>query len=771
MKAFNETDTRAKLIDPVLFKNGWTEDNISREQIVAPTKWNNNKSLFADYVLEHRGTRLAVIEAKANYKSARDGVAQAKYYADRLRIRFAFATNGREIYMMDLLTGDAGMVERYPTPDELWNKMFSQENEWRDRFNACTWGRINGKHFPRYYQKNAANAVLDAIAQKKNRLLLTLATGTGKTGIAFSIAWKLYQTRWNIDWDGKRRPRILFLADRTTLADQAKKDFSAFGEDPMSRLSPQILRNDGKEKPLNANIFFSIFQTFSIQQGNNSEDESIESSPFFGTLPPDFFDMIIIDECHRGGAKDESSWRSILDYFSPAVQLGLTATPKRKDNVDTYAYFGEPLYQYTLKNGIEDGHLTPFRVVQYQTNLDEYIYNPQDQVVSGEIDKHRVYQANDWNSQIHSDDRERLLVRLLVNNLPLYQQTIVFCRTQAHAALVRDLINEEIKPSALDYCVRVTADEPLGDIYLLNFQDGDKATPVILTTSQKLTTGVDAKNVRHIVLFRAVANMIEFKQIIGRGTRLYEGKDYFTIHDFYKNYHLFADPEWDGDPETPVITNSTQSLSNSEDQNAPQDNEKERDLKNFLHIRLSDSSKSEFQSMQSTKFYSLSGEIISSEEFIKNLNIIVPECITKEQTLKDIWANPETRSKLLDRLAEKGASLDNLIAVQKIISAEDTDVFDILEYFATQKIPKPKKERVELARTNLLSNLSKEQQEFIDMILDSYIDKGFEAFTKKNVQELIQIKYINFGNGLSHLKTDINGINIMLTKIQNEIYR
>jgi len=400
--------------------------------------------------------------------------------------------------------------------------------------------------------------VLDAIADQKQRILLTLATGTGKTFIAFQIAWKLFHSRWNLnDWkktgEPTRRPRILFLADRNILADQAFNAFSAFPEDALVRVAPEDIKKKGKV-PKNGSIFFTIFQTF--MSGPPKEGHP---SPYFGEYPPDFFDFIVIDECHRGGANDESNWRAILDYFAPAVQLGLTATPKRKDNADTYLYFGEPVFIYSLKEGINDGFLTPFRVKQFASTLDEYVYTADDMVVEGEIEAGKRYQEADFNKTIEIKEREKARVKQVMEQIDQRDKTLVFCATQDHALAIRDAINQvktainQVKTSSEpDYCQRVTADDGArGDQWLRDFQDNEKTIPTILTTSQKLSTGVDARNVRNIVLLRPVNSMIEFKQIIGRGTRLYDGKDYFTIYDFVKAHHHFSDAEWDGEPVEP----------------------------------------------------------------------------------------------------------------------------------------------------------------------------------------------------------------------------
>ena len=400
-----------------------------------------------------------------------------------------------------------------------------------------------GSHPSRYYQDIAVDRVLDAIADKRQRILLTLATGTGKTFIAFQIAWKLFHSRWSLSREPERRPRILFLADRNILANQAYNAFSAFPEDALVRIDPADIAKKGKV-PKNGSLFFTIFQTFM-----SGKPKDGAPAPYFGDYPPDFFDLIVIDECHRGGAEDESNWRAILEYFAPAVQLGLTATPRRKDNADTYAYFGDPVYIYSLKDGINAGFLTPFKVKQISTTLDEYVYTPDDVLVEGEIEAGDRFVEGDFNKVIVIPEREAHRVKIFMDQINQQEKTLVFCATQDHALGVRDLINQLKTSTDPHYCQRVTAnDGALGEQHLRDFQDNEKLIPTILTTSQKLSTGVDARNIRNIVLMRPINSMIEFKQIIGRGTRLYDGKDYFTIYDFVKAHHHFSDPEWDGDP-------------------------------------------------------------------------------------------------------------------------------------------------------------------------------------------------------------------------------
>lgn len=552
----NEAQTEYEYIDPALREAGWGVVPGSRvlKQFPITNKdkpgVHNYSQLRADYVLEYKNRRIAVVEAKARDVGYTEGVAQAKDYADRLHIRYTYATNGLQLYGMDMEEGTEGDVDRFPTPDELWEMTYPTSREsykqeianWRERFFAVPYEDKGGLWSARYYQDNAITKVLEAVADKKTRILLTLATGTGKTAIAFQIAWKLFQSRWNLNRDGGRSPRILFLADRNILADQAFNAFGAFEEDALVRIAPGEIKKKGRV-PTNGSMFFTIFQTF--MSGPND-------SPYFGDYPKDFFDFIIIDECHRGGANDESSWRAIMQYFSPAVQLGLTATPKRDVNGDTYKYFGDPVYVYSLKEGINDGFLTPFRIKEISTTIDEYTYTGDDDIEGGEIEIGTTYTESEINRVIEIKAREEYRVKLFMDVINQQQKTLVFCATQAHAAAIRDLINQYAESRNANYCHRVTAnDGKQGEQHLRDFQDNEKSIPTILTTSQKLSTGVDAPEIRNIVLLRPVNSMVEFKQIVGRGTRLFDKKDYFTIYDFVNAHDHFQDPEWDGEPLEP----------------------------------------------------------------------------------------------------------------------------------------------------------------------------------------------------------------------------
>ncbi len=744
----NEAETRAEHIDPALKAAGWGVVEGSRIRRESPItlgrlegQGRRAKALTADYLLIYRNTSLAVVEAKAWDEPLTLGVQQAKNYADKLSIRHAFSTNGRGVYGIDMQTGSEGEQPRFPTPDELWNLTFAKTNAWRDRFAAVPFEDKGGFFQGRYYQDTAVMRVLEAIANGRDRILLTLATGTGKTFIAFQIAWKLFHSRWNLqDWkSGKapeRRPRILFLADRNTLADQAYNAFSAFEEDALIRIAPESIRKKGRV-PTNGSIFFTIFQTFM-----SGPPKDGKPSPYFGEYPPDFFDFIIIDECHRGGANDESTWRNILEYFSPAVQLGLTATPKRKDNADTYKYFGEPVYIYSLKDGINDGFLTPFKVKQIATTLDEYVFTPDDHLVEGEVERGRLYKEGDFNRIIEIREREAHRVRLFMSMIDPKDKTLVFCATQEHALVVRDLINQTKVSSDPNYCVRVTAEDgALGDQYLRDFQDNEKSIPTVLTTSQKLSTGVDARNVRNIVLMRPVNSIIEFKQIIGRGTRLYEGKDYFTIYDFVKAHQHFSDPEWDGEPlppEEPGTPRERDGTPQPRSEPIPVEEPKSR---RRARVKLSDGKVRSIQHMMVTTFWHPDGTPMSAQQFLEMLFGKLPEFFRDEDELRSLWSAPDTRFRLLQGLAEKGFGSEQLAEMARIIDAEKSDLYDVLAHVAYALPPLTREERAARARLSIGKHFDNKQQAFLEFVLAHYVSEGVRELDQDKLTPLLRLRY------------------------------
>ena len=738
----NEAETRAEYIDPALKAAGWgvvdgsrvlREHGITLGRLQGGNK--RAKGDIADYVLVYRNTKLAVIEAKAWDKPYTEGVGQAKSYAAKLATRFTYSTNGQQIYGIDMVTGAEGDVATYPTPDELWASTFAEANAWRDRFAAVPFEDKGGTWQGRYYQDVAISRVLDAIASKRDRILLTLATGTGKTFIAFQLAWKLFQSRWNLSGEPTRRPRVLFLADRNILADQAYNAFSAFPDDALVRIDPADIKKKGRV-PKNGSIFFTIFQTFMSGPGD---------SPYFGDYPADFFDIIIIDECHRGGANDEGTWRGILDYFAPAVQLGLTATPKRTGNADTYAYFGDPVYTYSLKDGINDGFLTPFKVRQIATTLDDYVFTPDDAVIEGEVETGKRYEEKDFNKIIEIKEREAYRVKLLMEMIDQREKTIVFCANQTHALAIRDLINQEVSHKDPLYCARVTAnDGKLGEQHLRDFQDNEKTIPTVLTTSQKLSTGVDARNVRNIVLMRPVNSMIEFKQIIGRGTRLYDGKDYFTIHDFVRAHHHFNDPEWDGEPIEPDPPAPPKDGDGGDPK--PVDPDALPETKPpvvKLKIKLADGKARTIQSMTATTFWSADGKPMSAAQFLESLFGTLPEFFKDEDELRALWSTPDTRRKLLEGLAEKGFGKEPLAEMQKVIEAQSSDLFDVLAYVAFALATHTRAERAEMARTEVHTQFNDKQQAFVDFVLAQYVKEGVEELDAEKLTPLLRLRYNN----------------------------
>ncbi|MGI9311534.1 MAG: EcoAI/FtnUII family type I restriction enzme subunit R [bacterium] len=817
----NEAETRADLIDPALHVADWRGDdcivrrefaiNLGRLHGVGGRRAAKD---IADYVLIYKEQQLAVIEAKRESADHTEGLGQAKHYAAKLATPFAFSTNGHKIYRVDMRSGDEGEVKHYPTPDELWAAAYGQGDAqahfWRERFSAIPFEYKGGQWEARYFQHHAITKTLEAIAQGRNRILLTLATGTGKTAIAFQVAWKLFRSRWNLaEWrdgieEGKepsRRPRILFLTDRNILADQAFNDFSAFPEDAMVRITPgEIRRNHAV--PTNASVFFTIFQTFT-----SGRDCAGNPKPSFGQYPSDFFDFIIIDECHRGGAHDESTWRGIMEYFSPAVQLGLTATPKRTDNIDTYRYFGEPVYVYSLKEGINDGYLTPFKVKQVATTLDNYIYAPDDDVIEGEVEEGRVYTESDFNRRIEIEERERKRVRIFMNDINQEEKTLVFCANQNHALLVRNLINQAKEETITnpDYCHRVTAnDGALGEQHLRTFRDNEQKIPTILTTSRKLSTGVDARNIRNIVLMRPINSIIEFKQIIGRGTRLFDGKNYFTIYDFVNASDHFADSDWDGDPLPPepclvcgeiiciCVVPPCPRCGQSPCECRPTVCEDcgqipcvcridevcrvclqmpcQCNRTQMIRVQLADGKEREIRHIMATSYYNPDGTPMSAEEYIKKLFDELPVLFKNEDELRALWSKPDTRRKLLADLTTHGYSKVRLAELSRLINAEKSDLYDVLAYLAYALPFISREERVANSKENILSGHSLEIRNFLGFVLNQYISKGVSELDDQKLPDLMNLNYGTVLDGINDLNSSTEEIRQIFADFQQHLY-
>lgn len=767
----NEATTRRELIDPKLKECLWGRNETIGSEVIAEYVFTDGriigggqrgKQKKADYILAYKNQKLAIVEAKAEDKEVTDGLEQVKSYAEVLNIRYVYSTNGHGIYFFDMKTGRGEEVAGYHAPDELFGMTFEGLSQPQET--ALTEPYQIIKHRPRYYQENAINAAVQAISGGEDRVLLTLATGTGKTTIAFQIAWKLFQARWNRRGD-ERRPRILFIADRNILIEQAMGDFEPL-ESEIVRVNSDAIRKKGSI-PTNGNIFFSIYQAIAGAPSNQPD------KPYFMDYPSDFFDLVIIDECHRGGAGNEGSWRTVLDHFSGATHLGLTATPKRDLNVDTYEYFGEPKYTYSLKQGIEDGFLTPFKVKRITTTMDRYTFNPTDFVESGEVDEAREYTLNDFNRAIYLPEREERLVQIMLEQINPNQKTIVFCNDEKHAAMVRDYINKHKPAGTLgdhrNYCVRVTATEgKIGDEYLEDFRDNEKQVPTIVTTSRKLSTGVDARNVRFIVLMRNVGSMVEFKQIVGRGTRLYDNKDYFTIVDFYGNDAKFEDPEWDGEPqeiekaeveinvdveyqppELVIDPSEVSSADNNYDRSPVEAVEKKPEK---VVVRLADGKTREIKYSIDTKFY-LDGNVVAPEEFLEKLFGKLPDLFTSEEELRALWSNPKTRAELLQRLAERGFEEEKLQALKELIDAPDCDVYDVLRYIAYAKETMTRAERAGIVRNYYFEQLSEKERLFIEFILDTYVKLGESELSMENLSPLVRLRYKTMADAVADLGT------------------
>jgi len=765
-----EADTRAERIDPVLAAAGWGQNGSKvRREVICPGRIQSGgtrgKGLAADYVLIHNGQKLAVLEAKRAGISHRNGIGQAKDYATRLGSRFAYASNGLHWYGIDMTTGaEADMALPFPSPDELWERTFATPNAWRERFGAVDFETDGGKWELRYYQHKAITAVLEALGKGDRRILLTLATGTGKTSIAFQIAWKLFQSSWNLSGEPTRRPRILFLADRNILADQAYNAFSAFSSDAVTRIDPGTIRKNGGKPPKNASLFFTIFQTFMTG----------EDAPVYTQYPPDFFDFIVIDECHRGGAKDESEWRRLLEYFEPAAQLGLTATPKRKHNADTYAYFGEPVYTYALRDGIEDGFLTPFKVRQMASTIDEYVYEGSDELVQGEVEEGETFVEGDFNTRIIIPERELSRVKEFMGQIDQRQKTLVFCATQDHAALVRDLINQVKDSTNPNYCHRVTADDgAVGEQHLRDFQDNDKTIPTILTTSQKLSTGVDARNIRHIVLMRPIRSIIEFKQIIGRGTRTYDGKDFFTIWDFVKAHENFNDPEWDGEPLAPEPPTGphTPPTEQPEPPAGGGDGPGEPPLppREKIVVKLADGKDRKIVYIATTTYWGPDGKPMSAKEFLERLFGDLSNIVTDEDQLRAVWSDPDNRQHFLAQLADRGYDAARLDAIRLLVDAPDSDLFDVLGYVLFTNDPKTRQDRAEHVSKTGLKDTGGEMREFLLGILSAYAAHSEAELAPQKLTAFMTARYGSVGEGKAKLG-EISKIRDAYRGMQADLY-
>jgi len=776
----NEADTCRQYVVPQLQSAGWDTDphSITEQKtftdgrvILTGQTARRGAQKRADYLLRYtRDFPIAVVEAKADYHHAANGLQQAKDYAEILGLSFAYATNGLGIVEFDYLTGTERTLDAYPTPAELWQRL-QQAQGLTDTAAAplLSASHQSGGFQERYYQQIAINRAVQAIGQGRKRLLLTMATGTGKTAVAFQICWKLWNTRWNIVGE-HRRPKILFLADRNILVDDPKdKTFLPFG-DARHKIENGIVT-------LGRDIYFAIYQAI-------AEDENRPG--LYRQYPTDFFDLIIVDECHRGAARNESAWRTILDYFTPATQLGLTATPKRDDNIDTYDYFGNPLYTYSLRQGIDDGFLAPYRVHRIISEWDAAGWRPSqsDRDRFGREIPDDEYQTKDFERVIALRARTEAIARHLTDFLKKtdrFAKTIVFCVDQEHALEMRKALtnlNADLVQKYPDYVCRVTSLE--GDIgrgHLSRFQDPETVSPVILTTSQMLTTGVDAPTVKNVVLARVIGSMTEFKQIIGRGTRLRDdyGKLFFNILDYTGSAtRLFADPAFDGDPALIVeeaMDREGQTVPGSEitvqAEDAPSNADTFADPTPGYDPNLSGSENGgHTPGGPGRKFYFDGGSVEITAHLVyelqpdgTQLRVVKFTDYTAERVramspsaadLRSRWSDPEQRSLILAALEERGIDFAELAAAT---GQPDADPFDLLCHVAFSAPLRTRRERANALRrdrADFFDQYGPDARAILDDLLEKYAEHGAAQFRLPDVLHVPPIS--NYGNTLEVAK-------------------
>lgn len=745
----NEADTCRKHVLPKLQSAGWDNEphsiaeqrTITDGRIVPVGKGFVRKSpKRVDYLLRYtRDFPLAVIEAKASYKAASDGLQQAKDYAGLLDLKFAYATNGPDIIEFDYFTGIEKTRSDYPTPAELWQRYRAGSNindqQVADRLLTPFNYTVNKGE--RYYQQIAINRTVEAILKGQRRLLLTMATGTGKTAVAFQLCWKLWNARWNRSGE-HRRPKILYLADRNILVDQPKDGiFAAFGDARCKIESGQVVKS--------REMYFAIYQAL-------AEDERREG--LFKSFPPDFFDLVIVDECHRGSARTDSSWRVILDYFEPAYKLGMTATPLRDDNRDTYLYFGNPLYEYSLRQGIDDGFLAPYRVHRVITEWDAAGWRPS----KDELDR---YGRSIPDDEYETKDFERIVAlrartQTIAKHLTEFQKkndrfakTIVFCVDQDHASEMRTALsnlNTDLVSQNPDYVCRVTADE--GDIgrgHLSRFQDVDTNVPTILTTSQLLTTGVDAPTCKNIVLARVVGSMSEFKQIIGRGTRVRDdyNKLWFNIIDYTGSAtRLFADPAFDGDParvteedvnregETTQVRETSPPYGDTNGAGEgpiivePPDDRRQKYYFDGGHVEIAahlvyelDPDGKQLRVIRYTDY---------AAEKIRTICPTAPE-------LRAQWADPAKRSEIIRLLEERGISFNELAEAAKQPEADPFDLLCHLAFNAPLRTRRERAQQLREYRKDFFSRFGPEAKQILEELLEKYAEHGNAQFVLPDV--------------------------------------
>lgn len=781
--SLTEADTCRKFVIPKLQAAGWDDDphtiaeqrSITDGRIIPAGKGFIRKPpRRVDYLLQYaRNFPLAVVEAKAAWKRAGEGLQQAKEYAEMLGLKFAYATNGREIIAFDYFTGKESLIHTYPKPAELWERYRDGKGLADDIAATRLLTPMNhmvGKG-ERYYQEIAVNRAVEGILTGNHRQLLTMATGTGKTAVAFQICWKLWNARWN-QTGAHRRPKILYLADRNILIDQPKDElFAVFGE--------ARWKIEGGVVNLGRDMYFAIYQAI-------ARDE--RRPGLYREFPQDFFDLVIVDECHRGSARDDSNWREILAWFDSAYQLGMTATPLREDNRDTYLYFGNPIYEYSLRQGIEDGFLAPYRVHRVITEWDAAGWRPSKNDLDryGRMIPDGEYQTRDFEKIVALLARTEAIARHLtafLKKTDRFAKTIVFCVDQEHADEMRRALNNlntDMVKEYPDYVCRVTSDEKeIGRGHLGRFKDLESHTPVILTTSQLLTTGVDVPTCKNIVLARVVGSMCEFKQIIGRGSRVRDdyGKLWFSIVDYTgAATRMFADPEFDGDPvqltEEELRENSAiEEIREMEPSPIPVDHrpliidpptEERRkfyfdggyvDIATHLVYELDPDGK-QLRVVRYTDY---------AAEKIRTLCPSAPELRAK-------WADPVQRAGIIDRLAMSGVNFEELA---EAAGQPEADPFDLLCHFAFNAPLRTRRERahrLKSERKDFFERFSTEACTILEELLEKYADHGDAQFVLPDILKVHPISAHGLPAEIIGIFGGTDQLRKAVTELQNLLY-
>lgn len=766
-KSMTEEDIKLQYITPAVTSK-WSRAKITMETQITDGKINlkgnftfREKPKRADYVLYlNANNPIAIIEAKDNNHSVSHGLQQAMAYAQMLNVPFAYSSNGDGFVEHDFLTGKEREfgLDAFPTEAELIARFKGESNGGaglsieQERIINQPFYSSQNTFSPRYYQRNAVNKTLDAIARGKDRVLLVMATGTGKTYVAFQIVYRLLQS-------GMKK-KVLYLADRNILVDQSiQQDFA-----PLEKVIHKI--NVAKDDPTaltSHEVYFSLYHQLI------GDDDKEHFSELFR---PDFFDLIIVDECHRGSAKEESRWRRILEYFQSATQIGMTATPKETKYVSNISYFGEPVYTYSLKEGIEDGFLAPFKVINITTNIGEG-WRP----FKGQLDKHgnpiedRIYTNSDYDYNIILEDRTDQVAAEITRYLKStdrMQKTIVFCPTEDAAERMRmALVNEnaDMVQQNPDYCVRITGSDIYGKSKLDYFISVSSPYPVIATTSKLLSTGVDCKMTKLIVLDEMIGSMTEFKQIIGRGTRMREqdGKTHFMVMDFRNVTSLFADPDWDGpvevdpgfDPERPV------------EPKPPQPKPPVTPPQNDKPIIDKDGCKVEILGKR-VSVYDSNGKLLKQESIVDYTKENVRgEYASLDKFIQE-WRKDTKKDHIKNMLLERGIDLEPIKVEQNM---QDVDDFDFICHVAYDQKPLTRKERAnKVKKSNFFSKYSGIAREVLEALLDKYMNTGIYEITKTKVLELDPFAKMGKPSKIAKLFGGKKGYEEAVKELENAIY-